>query len=353
MKILFIGESWLGSCARSLKEALARNGDVVLDEVAEDAYFPKPRRLWLRALNRLTRPSYVRDFNEQVLDKVKVTRPDVVMTYKGTSINVELITAIQSCGITVVNIYPDCSPHGHGVAHRKAVGCYDLVISTKAYHPANWKLIYGYDNQCAFVPQGYDPYLHLSNPAEADFEFDVVLVATYRAEYGKLMSDLAQELSDSNIRVAIGGFGWEASCSVLPAHWVILGPAQGRGYISMLRRGKICIAPLTREVIIDGSRHPGDVDTTRSYELAAAGCFFIHRRTEFAQSLYDEETEVPMYDTPEELANKIRHFLPRTAERVAMAAAANRRAVPAYSLDVRANEIVSIVTNAFNLKRTV
>lgn len=353
MKILFIGESWLGSCARSLKEALARNDDVELDEISEDSYFPKPRRFSLRALNRLTYPLYRRDFNEQVLNKVRVTRPDVVMTYKGTPMHTDLIAAIQCLGPSMVNVYPDCSPHAHGSAHRQAVGHYDLVISTKVYHPAIWKTVYGYDNRCEFVPQGYDPALHLATSAPNDIEFDVVMVATYRDEYGQLMRELARELGDTNICVAIGGYGWDAYRSCLPSHWFFTGPVQGRGYLSMLRKGKICIAPLTREVVIDGRRLPGDVDTTRSYELAAAGCFFVHRRTEFAQSLYDEETEVPMFDTAEELAEKIIYFLPRADERVTMAAAAHRRAVPAYSLDTRSNEIISILSRVQNLKDAV
>ena len=41
MKVLFIGESWLGSCARSMREALARQVDVELDEIDEDGFLPK------------------------------------------------------------------------------------------------------------------------------------------------------------------------------------------------------------------------------------------------------------------------------------------------------------------------
>ena len=38
MRILFVGESWLGSCARSLKEAMTRQPGVDLDEVNEDLH---------------------------------------------------------------------------------------------------------------------------------------------------------------------------------------------------------------------------------------------------------------------------------------------------------------------------
>jgi hypothetical protein len=44
----------------------------------------------------------------------------------------------------------------------------------------------------------------------------------------------------------------------------------------LAKAGRICVAPLTRDVLISGTCQPGDEDTTRTYELVAAHCFFIH-----------------------------------------------------------------------------
>jgi len=349
VNLLFIGESWSGSCARSLKEALARRRDLGVDEVNEDAWFPRPRARWLRALNRLTAPVYRQEFNEHVLSVVSSTGPDVVMTYKGSSVRADLVASIRAHGAYTVNVYPDCSPHAHGAAHREAVGKYDLVISTKVYHPAHWKASYGYENRCLFVPQGYDPMLHLASEAPNRFSFDVVMVATYRPEYGRLAADLGKALGDPTLRVAIGGYGWDAARVRLPKNWTIVGPVAGRSYVRLLRTGKICVAPLTRDMTVEGARQPGDVDTTRTYELAAAHCFFIHRRTDYARTLYGED-EVPMYESAAELAAMIRHYLAHDDERLRMAAAAHRRAVPAYSIDQRASEIVDILERELEVR---
>lgn len=347
MKVLFIGESWLGSCSRSIREALSRIEGIHLDEIAEDAYFPKARSRYLRAIGRVLYPLYRRDFNQQVLAKIRVTKPDVVIVYKGSSVRSDLAFDIKRLGPLLVNIYPDCSPHAHGKAHRNAVSAYDLVISTKAYHPNLWLDLYKYHNECFFVPQGYDPLLHLIDYPPTDFKFDVVIVATYRHEYGQLLIDLASKLIDKNINFAIGGYGWEAIKHKLPSHWVYTGPIQGRGYISLLRSGKICIAPLTRDVVINGRIQPGDVDTTRTYELAAAHCFFIHRRTEFVSGLYGD-VEVPMFDDASELASKINYYLNNEDERKSIALSAHQKAVPAYSNDSRAAEIISILQSKLN-----
>ncbi|MEP7244806.1 MAG: glycosyltransferase [Gammaproteobacteria bacterium] len=338
MRLLFIGESWLGSCARSLKEALARNGSLLLEEVNEDLCIPRPRARWLRAIARLLATAYRQELYSQVLSRVEAFRPDVVVVYKGTPIEAAFVRRLQALGCKVANIYPDYSPHTHGSLHRKAVGAYDVVITTKLFHPALWRSVYGYENRCVFVPQGYDPLVHLIQVPQPDAAYDVVLVATWRLEYGELMKRLGEHLPHG-VSVAIGGHGWHAHRAELRSNWTLLGGVQGRGYLELLRQGRVCIAPVTREVVVDGVRQPGDQDSTRTYELAAAHCFFIHRRTEFVQSLYDEHTEVPMYDTPEELAEKILHFLPLAPERALMAAAAHRRAVPAYGLDSRAVEV--------------
>jgi len=344
MRLLFVGESWLGSCARSLKEALARHAGVDLDEVDENAWFPRPQARWLRALNRATLPVRRRAFRRHVLDRVRAFRPDVVMTYKGGPVPAELVAGIHASGAFTVNVYPDYSPHAHGWLHRQAVGAYDLVISTKPFHPEHWNKTYGYRNRCVFVPQGYDPRLHLIEAPPKAFEFDVVMVATYRPEYGRLAIELGREIGTSGVRVAIAGNGWSGIRRDLPSTWTLPGPVHGHGYVDLLRKGKICIAPLTREVIIAGRRQPGDVDTTRTYELAAAHCFFIHRHTDYARSLYAED-EVPMYEGSADLAEKIRYFLAHDEQRFRAATAAHRRAVPSYSLDARAAQIVDVLSD--------
>lgn len=348
IKILFIGESWLGSCARSLREALARRKDLLVDDLGEDQFIPKPRGRFLRAAQRLLQSAYRDELYNQIRARIAQFKPQVVMTYKGYSIHSDMVFELQRRGIFVVNVYPDNSPHAHGAAHREAVGCYDLVISTKPYHPPLWHSQYGYSNDCVFVPQGYDPFLHHVPEAPDFFAYDIVMAATWRQEYGELMLKLSRCLAGTRVKVCIAGAGWEAYRDHLPKDWELLGPMHGVAYVDFLRSGRICIAPLTRNVVIAGQRQPGDEDTTRTYELAAAHCFFIHRRTEFAKKLYDEEREVPMFDTAEELAEKILYYLPRKEDRLRFATAAHQRAVPAYSLDKRAAEIARIIRNYMN-----
>jgi spore maturation protein CgeB len=237
----------------------------------------------------------------------------------------------------VVNIFPDASPHAHGERLKAAVGVYDLVISSKKYHPPIWKSVYGYDNPCIFVPHGYIPSLHLRHAMSENYSHDVVLIATARSEYFNLMRDLVGSLGPG-VRLAICGSGWERQN--MGGLGIDVGPEKhGQAYVEWLRRAKITLSPIQTSVNVGSTVHQGDEVTTRTFQCAAAYTFFIHRRTAEVKTYYDEATEVPMYDNPAELADQIRYYLAHDEKRKTMAAAAHARAVPAYSLDAKAAEI--------------
>jgi len=103
------------------------------------------------------------------------------------------------------------------------------------------------------------------------------------------------------------------------------------------------LTPATSELIINGTRQPGDQNTIHTFVLGAARCFVIHRRADFARHLYAEATEVPTYDTREEWTETILHHLPHADERVQTAAAVQTRVTPANSIDSRA-EVVSTLS---------
>lgn len=343
LRILFVGETWQGSSARSMREALAALPSVSMDEIGEDHYLPRHRMKKLRAIHRLLAPVYRADLRREIELKCISFKPDVLMIYKGNGVDKDLVNWAQARGIYTVNVFPDYSPHAYGSRLKLAMGAYDLVISTKPFHPGGWREIYSYQNECVCVPHGYDPTVHYWADQSTQQDIDVVLAASWRPQYEGLMVALAAELEGTKISVSLAGPGWVERSSLFPDHWQFPGSLFGRAYGEMVRRGKIVIAPVHRDVIIDGIRQPGDEDTTRTYELAAASCFFLHQRTPFAQEVYDEKSEVPMWDDAAEMARLIKRFLPDEIGRRAMAARAHARAAPNYSIPARAVEVLEYV----------
>ena len=348
MRVLFVGETWQGSFARSLREALVPLPGIEVDDVGEDHYSPRARSRRVRATRRLLGPWYRQELHRAIVSALDARRPDVLMVYKGAQVAAATVEVARRARVFTVNVFPDYSPHAYGARLKAAMGEYQLVVSTKPFHPAIWASTYGYRNHCVFVPHGYDPNVHAWPEPPDVQDFDLLLAATWRPEYHALMQELAAALAGHSLKVGVIGSGWIERRHQLPPEWEVAPSLHGRSYGEWLRRGRIVVAPVNREVVIQGVRQPGDEDTTRTYELAAMGCFFLHRRTAYAQSVYDEHTEVPMWDTPQELAGLVLRYLPLEAERRQMAARAQARAVPAYSLTHRAAEVIDQVRRAMS-----
>jgi hypothetical protein len=326
-----------------MREALESLKAVVVAEVDQGHYFPSYHSIMMRAVNRLLHPLQCRELEHRIDQMLQTLSPDVLVVYKGWGISSGLVRRAKAKGIFTVNVFPDYSPQAYGRSLSRAIGEYDLVISTKPSHPVYWHDIYGYRNACVCVPHGYDPTVHYWPNAPAGQALDVVLAATWRNEYHRLMLDFAADMRDVSWRVGVIGNGWRAHRSEFPAHWSFADTLTGREYGTFLRSGRIAIAPVQQEVVVRGRRQPGDEDTTRTYELAAAQCFFVHRRTNYVQTVFDERTEVPLWDDARELASLVRHYLPRERERRTMAAAAHARAVPQYSVPNRAAQVMDHV----------
>jgi hypothetical protein len=338
VKILFVGDSWAGSSARAVREALRRQDDVILDDIGRDLVLPLYSYHPLRGINRLLWPLQVRELKRQIRLACEDFSPDVVVIYKGGGLDAAFLSEIRTNFAPVVNIFPDASPHLFGDEFKEAMGQYDLVISAKRHHPPLWSSLYGYANRCVHVAQGYDPLLHLRHEPVREAPHDVVLVATYRPEYEVLLNELTQ-LARRPLSIAIAGGGWKERNLRIPGV-DISGPKHGAAYVEWLRRGKIVLAPVMRVVAVDGPAQPGDEVTDRTFQCAAAYTFFVHLRTAGASQIYDERTEAPMYDDARELIGHIEAFLDDAPARLRFAEAAHRRAVPAYSIDNRAAEII-------------
>lgn len=343
-KLLFIGQTWNGSSARSLRDALSSIEDVEIDDIGEDHYRPKGRNPIIRTMNRLLLPLYRREISREILNRCRILSPDALVVFKGNLVTKDTIAAVQAMGIKAVNVFPDASPHAHGEIIKSAMGQYDLVISTKPFHPEHWHTTYGYKNKCVCVPHGYDPDVHYWPDPPMLQDLDIAIAASWRPQYENLMIELGHLLPDTDISVALAGPGWKDHRDQYPRHWQFPGARHGRAYGEFIRRAKIIIAPVHTEMVIGKLKQPGDQDTRRTYELAAAGTFFLHRRTPFASKIYTEGKECDFWSDANELAVKIRHYLPLEHERRAMALAAHQRAVPSFSSTARAQEVMEHIS---------
>ena len=341
--MLFVGENWFGSSARALREALERSGIVEVDDFSSDFLFPRPMRKFNRLLARLADPFFRVEFGDLLREKIREFEPHVLLAVKAAEIDRDLVDWARRRGVFTVNYFPDLSPFAHGKSLARALGAYNLVVSTKESHPALWRTQFNFHNECIYVSHGYDPKTHLvDQPYDPDAPVDLCLVATWREEYGELIQEMVQFLGNQNLSVVVAGYGWEQRQSKLGHRIRASPPVYGQSYIRLLRSSKIVIAPMTMEPArLHSTWVPAERETTRSFQLAAANSFFLHRRTEKIAELYDEVNEVPLWSDAKELAELVLKYLAAPAERARLARNAHRRAVPAYSYDARAAELIT------------
>lgn len=343
LKVSFVGNLWLGSDARSLKDSLVTQPGVHVDELDLDQFIIKGDTFSSRLLRKLTNRIQFSRLRHTLQERISQFEPHVVVVYKGNNISAETICDLKDRGIYTVCYFPDPHPWLYGSVLAEALGEYDLIVSAKSFHPHLWNETYGYRNPCIHVSHGYDPVLHYRATSSSATSFDIVLVAHWKLEYERLMQQVFSDKECAQLSYLIAGNGWSrhSRWTDLPRRAVLSPALFGQCYVDAVRSGTITLAPVWSEVKLQNSFVHGDLTTARTYQLAAANTFFLHRRTAEASLTYDEETEVPMWSEADELIEKIKAFVSQPTLRNRFIQNAHRRAVPSYSIAKGAEKIIS------------
>jgi spore maturation protein CgeB len=139
------------------------------------------------------------------------------------------------------------------------------------------------------------------------------------------------------IRLKIWGEQWEKAGASLAPWW------QGRGthgaeYAKALTASRINLAILSEAR--EGASS-GDLTTSRTFQIPAAGGFMLHERTEELGRYFTENAECGCFADQKELAQKIVYYLAHDEERREIAAAGRRRAWDSgYNVDNRARKVL-------------
>lgn len=338
LRILFIGTNWYGSNARSCAEGLRRLGHDVID-VDYETFFPQIKMFTSRVARRLVWFRLVEEFNNHILTLADNFQPDIFLAFKGNHIYVKTLRALRSRGIPLYNYYPDTSAFNQGKWLPRSFPEFDCVFYTKPFWYSDVTkhiaLKAGY-----FLPHGYDPALH--RPVEldprdiSDYGCDVSFIAFYSRYKEDLLTKLIRLRPDLNL--CIWGEGWKERCGSPELSRCIKGfPLYGDRYTKGIQASCINLGIMNGPQMGASS---GDRTTSRTYTIPASGGFMLHERSAEVLDLYKEGEEIACFDSAEELAEKIDHYLAHPAERKSVAHAGYARCVPAYSYDNRMAELL-------------
>ena len=290
MRILFIGDAWLGSNARSLANGFRGLGHNVVH--VDTSSVNKPPRWtpdWFRLKATGSRnPAAIADLHSKI-DEVRVSfRPEVLFCFKTIHLNQERLTNIQ--GVRSIHYSADdvSNPYNTTSNYLKYEREWHAVVTTKTH---NLRELAGRGvSNPIFVPSAYDPYLHHPVARRYGETYDVGFLGNRRPDREELIRNMADKFGG---RFAVGGPGWSDDRSLRRSQSALLPSAYGEElsyFVASVRANLVLLNSDNR-----------DSHTCRSYEVPAAGGLFVGERTAEHEELLADGTEGYMFSSEEEL----------------------------------------------------
>lgn len=346
-RILCIGETWLGSDARASFAALERLGQSI--QVLDESQYVtnKWQGVIGKGLRRSFRPLLVKQLSRDVLRSIGEFKPHCLFVFKGNWVHPDILQSCRNQNVIAINYYPDVSFLSHGPYIPRSLPLYDHVFNTKTYGVADMKSRLSIQH-ASFLEPGYDPELHkpieLTGEERKTYGCDVAFIGTWSPRKEALLSALSQELPEIDLK--IWGCQWEKSRSPNLAGSIVGREVTGEDYTRAIRGASICLGLLSEAGKGSSS---GDLITARTFQIPACGAFMMHEKNDEARRYFEEDREAAFFATPEELAQKVRHYLDHPAERKRLATAGLERSLrEGYAIDERMKVILDWLSRRLN-----
>jgi hypothetical protein len=320
MKILYAAGLSLKESSLYRLWALERLGHQVLPFNTFD-YLPR-NPIIRKAAHRLSAGPSVNRLNRDLLRIAEAEKPDLFWADKLLSMRPKTLDRMRALDIATVSYMID-NPFGTRRdpgwrLYMKNIPHYDLHVVQRD------KNILDYTSRGARdvikIQTAYEPTLHSPPPpgwSDADRDRHVSFVGTPYDERGKTLSRLWRE----GIPIDVSGS---------PPHWARAmepdafkatfrsGELFRDDYRSAIWRSRINLSFLTHS--------NQDEFVHKSFEIAGCGGFLLAERSQGHLERFKEDEEAVFFSTFEELAEKIRRYLPDEAARQRIATAGNLRA---------------------------
>jgi spore maturation protein CgeB len=332
---LVVAEFWDGATGRALAYGLRKFGEPLI-EIDRDHYFLSGSSFLIRGASRLLRPFSAAAFNHNIVNSIEDAKAPYLLVVKGENISPETLDAAAARGAVSIIYYPDYH-FGYPNFDESLLEMADIVCTTKRFQLPYLRRLRG-SRPSMLVQHGYASMSHrpmYEKVEEDEFLYDIFYAGNpdrYKLDW---LIELARRFPEK--RIAVAGHRWKALAQGTPLAPFVLGRAVVSRRLARLHQ-------LSRiNIAIHGGADPvhgwQDEVSTRTFEIPACRGFMLHIDNAEVRGLYDVPSEIDTFSTPQEMCEKIDHYLARPRQRAEMIERAYRRAVPAYSYDSRAREI--------------
>ncbi|WP_411374118.1 glycosyltransferase [Arthrobacter sp. MPF02] len=290
MRILFVGDAWLGSNARSLANGFRAAGHTVLQ--VDTAPLNVPERWgapWVYSkLKGEKSPQIISAIHNRIDRAVADFKPDILFCFKTIHLNQERLLSLD--GLVRVHYSADdvSNPYNVTSAYLQFECEWDSVVTTKFHNVAELEARGARNVQ--YVMSAYDPALHHPVAQLADEQYNVGFLGNLRRDRIELIRMLAARYGS---RFVVGGPGWRTDRVLRRSQASVQPGAYGEDFsyfVSAVRANLVLLNSDNR-----------DAHTCRSFEVPAAGGLFVGERTDEHQLILDDDKEAFMFSSNDEL----------------------------------------------------
>ncbi len=337
--ILFAGTAYPGSNSGAIARALSRQGALVhLVDHRNFVPMVNSRKRLMRAVHFLLHRLFVREYNNKLVREIQLLQPDLVLVYKGESVEPRSLHLARKMGIRCFNDFPDVSAFTHGPRLPRCLPLYDHVFTTKSFGVRDFEHHF-HLKQISYLPHGFDPEIHrpLSSRGRlADrFQADASFIGTWSPKKESFLAAVMPRNPGINLR--IWGSQWEKARTPCLQPHIVGRDIMGVLYPLAIESSRVNIAILSE---VRHGASSGDQTTARTFEIPACRGFMLHERTEELASFFDDGREVASFSSPEELAEQVHYYLNHEVNRERILQAGHARCVRENSADARAAVIL-------------
>lgn len=319
MKILFVGSTAATSTSLHYYTNLVRQGHATFPWNPEFFSARRAGDRWLQKLYGGPTPQRRKQANQRLIEICRRNHFDLIFVMGENYVSAEAIEAIRRMSTQA----PRFLFHSHdnlfanGIRKpgdfAKALAAYDIAFTTKSQNVDRYRAL-GQSN-AHFIPSAFEPSVHRPIAA-AESRLDETFAVSFIGTYDD--SRLAWLQSAGWERMHVWGDGWRR----FPNYESLKGRIHPQAiyfheFADVCSRS-LCSLGLLREEAED--RH-----TQRTFEIPACGTLQLAPRNDEIRTFFDENREIVLFDTPEELRDKIDFYLRNDSERERIARAGYER----------------------------
>jgi spore maturation protein CgeB len=332
-RAVVVCDQWLGSNGYAGMKALRRAGWSA-QVVPEREFVPvRWQSRKMRILARTLRSGCVAEFNSALLRAVRLTRPTMLLVFKGTFVRAEALAEIRAAGVRAYCFYPDVSVFAHGPYLPIALQQYDWIYTTKTFGLADMRRHLAIEH-ASVMQHAFDADLHRPIELGPDdlerYSCDVSFIGTWSPKKERLLAHLVRALP--NTRIRIWGEQWYKRSDRSLDRAIAGHEVTGDDYVRAIRGSRINLCILSERR--DGASS-GDQVTSRTFHIPACGGFMLHERTTELLELFAEGESVGAFGDGDELVSSVGRWLGDSVHRERVAQCGMEMVRRAHSWDDR------------------